>query len=233
MCSFGNEALMKELNIECIPPAEFAGLTVIYGAVDGKLAGIIGAGDRIRPETPGVIGTLKKAGIRCIMLTGDNQHAASVCAKTCGLDEFYSALTPEGKQQFIRELQQNSGKPVLMIGDGINDAPALSQADVGIAIGSGTAVALESAGIILPGGDLRGVLKAVQLSRAVLKIIKENLFWAFFYNFAMLPTAAGMVAALGGFSLNPAMCAGMMSLSSLTVVLNASRLLGVKLNGSR
>lgn len=225
---FGNNAMMQELGIECPVPDDFAGSTLIFCARMDQLAGIIGAGDSLKPETPAVIEKLKRSGFRCIMLTGDNPAAARTAATECRIDEFYASLTPAGKVQKVTDIRKQLSTPVIMVGDGINDAPALAQADVGIAIGSGTAVALESADIILPGNDLSGCAGVVSLSRATFRVIRQNLFWAFFYNFGAIPVAAGAIAALGGFSLNPAICAGTMAASSLTVVLNALRLLKFK-----
>ncbi len=225
---FGNEAMMREANIEYRIPENFAGLTLIFCAREKELAGIIGAGDSLKKESFTVVSKLKKAGFRCIMLTGDNCSSAEQCAAQCGIGEFYAALTPQGKVEKINLIRQETDTPVIMTGDGINDAPALAQADTGIAIGSGTAVALESADIILRGNDLSGCLGVIALSRATFRVIRQNLFWAFFYNFGAIPVAAGLTAVLFGFSLNPAICAGTMAASSLTVVLNALRLLGVK-----
>ena len=226
---FGNGAMMKELGIECNIPDDFAGFTVIFCAKETRLAGIIGAGDTLKKETYSVIARLKDAGFRCIMLTGDNPAAAKRCAEKCGIEEFYASLTPAGKVEQINAIRKEISTPLIMVGDGINDAPALAQADVGIAIGSGTAAALESADIILRGNDLAGCRDAITLSQATFRIIRQNLFWAFFYNFGAIPVAAGAVAALGGFSLNPVICAGTMAASSLTVVLNALRLLKLKM----
>ncbi len=225
---FGNQALLKRSGIDCHIPEDFAGLTLIFCACDGKFAGVIGAGDTLRSETASVVANLKDSGMRCIMLTGDNPDAAKKCASECGIDEFYASLTPQGKVEKIDAIRRETATPVIMIGDGINDAPALAHADVGIAVGSGTAVALESADIILPGANLNGCTGVIKLSRATFRVIRQNLFWAFFYNFGAIPAAAGVTALLFGFSLNPAICAGTMAASSLTVVLNALRLSGVK-----
>ena len=225
---FGNEALMKKYGISCETPAEFSGLTLIFCSRNRQLAGIIGTGDTLRPETAKAISDLKKLGMRSIMLTGDNQSSAQHCAAACAVSEFHAELSPEDKSAKIKEISNASGKPVIMVGDGINDAPALASAAVGIAMGSGTAAAMESAGIILQKSDLDGVCDVIKLSRAVFNIIKQNLFWAFFYNFGVLPFAAGIGTLWGGFSLNPAICAATMAASSLTVVLNALRLLKFK-----
>ena len=227
---FGNEALMKEIGIEPEIPAEFTGLTLIFCARNGIFAGIIGAGDTLRMEAEKSIAELKQLGMNCIMLTGDNPACASRVAAECGITCFRAALTPEKKVEELRKIAAASGTPVIMVGDGINDAPALAQAAVGIAIGSGTAAAMESAGMILPKNSLAGVCNVIKLSRAVFNVIRQNLFWAFFYNFGVLPFAAGIGTLWGGFSLNPAICAATMAASSLTVVLNALRLLKFKVN---
>ena len=227
---FGNEALMKKHGISYDIPTEFSGLTLIFCARNQQLAGIIGAGDTLRPETAKVISDLKQLGIRSIMLTGDNHSSAQRCAAACAVSEFHAALSPEDKSAKIREISNASCKPVIMVGDGINDAPALASADVGIAIGSGSAAAMESAGVVLQKSDLDGVCDVIKLSKAVFNVIKQNLFWAFFYNFGILPFAAGIGALRGGFSLNPAICAATMAASSLTVVLNALRLLKFKVD---
>ena len=217
--------MMKKSGIECQIPPGFEGMTIIFCARNDAIAGVIGAGDTLRDEAARTVADLQKLGLHCIMLTGDNIHAAELCAKNCGITEFYASLTPAGKVEKIREIAGKTSAPVIMTGDGINDAPALAQSDAGIAIGSGTAAALESAGIILPGSRLDTVVDVIALSHAVFRVIKQNLFWAFFYNFGAIPVAAGLTAALGGISLNPAICAGTMAASSLTVVLNALRLL--------
>ena len=228
--NFGNETLMKEIGIAPETPAEFTGLTLIFCARNGNLAGIIGAGDTLRMEAEKSIAELKQLGMNCIMLTGDNPACASRVAAECGITDFRAALTPEKKVEELRKITSVSGTPVIMVGDGINDAPALAQAAVGIAIGSGTAAAMESSGMILPKNSLAGVGNVIKLSRAVFNVIRQNLFWAFFYNFGILPFAAGIGTLWGGFSLAPAICAATMAASSLTVVLNALRLLKFKVN---
>ena len=225
---FGNDALMKQIGIEPDIPEDFVGLTLIFCAKNGKLAGIIGAGDTLREEAKRSIAELKQTGMNCIMLTGDNPACASRCAAECGITDFRAALTPDKKVEELRKISSASGTPVIMVGDGINDAPALTDAAVGIAIGAGTAAAMESADIILKKSDLRGVCDVIKLSRAVFNVIRQNLFWAFFYNFGVLPFAAGIGTLWGGFTLDPAICAATMAASSLTVVLNALRLLKFK-----
>lgn len=227
---FGNETLMGKYEIICDVPTGFSGLTLIFCARNRQLAGIIGAGDTLRPETAKVISDLKKNGIHCIMLSGDNPASVQRCASACNISEFHAGLSPENKSAKIKELSTTCRAPVIMVGDGVNDAPALTSATVGIAIGSGTAAAMESADIILKKSDLRGVCDVIRLSRMVFNVIRQNLFWAFFYNFGVLPFAAGIGTLWGGFSLNPAICAATMAASSLTVVLNALRLLKFKVD---
>ena len=219
---FGCEALMCDGKPWPYPiPEEFAGLTLIFCVRNSRPIGIIGLGDTLRPEAAQVIKDLKKLKMHCVMLTGDNESAAARCAGECGITKFFAGCRPNDKIRF---------NPVIMVGDGINDAPALTNANVGIAIGSGTAAAMESADIILQKSDLRGVCSVIKLSRAVFNVIRQNLFWAFFYNFGILPFAAGIGTLWGGFSLNPAICAATMAASSLTVVLNALRLLKFKVD---
>ena len=227
---FGNEALMKKSGISCDVPEGFSGLTLIFCARERQLCGIIGAGDTLRNEAPKLVADLKKSGISCLMFTGDNHAAAARVAAECGITGFHAALTPENKTAAIKEISDARSTPVIMVGDGINDAPALANAAVGIAIGSGTAAAMESANIILPGSNLAGVGNVIKLSKAVLNVIRQNLFWAFFYNFGILPFAAGIGTLWGGFTLDPAICAATMAASSLTVVLNALRLLKFKVD---
>ncbi len=209
-------------------PEDLSGLTLIFCTADGVQTGIIGAGDSLRSETPQIIAGLQKLNIRTVMLTGDNASAAARCAADCGISEFYSECLPADKAGIVREIAGESRSPAIMVGDGINDAPALANASVGIAIGSGTAAAMESADIILRGNSLAGVENVIKLSKAVFNVIRQNLFWAFFYNFGILPFAAGIGTLWGGFSLSPAICAATMAASSLTVVLNALRLLKFK-----
>ena len=206
-------------------PEEFAGSTLIFCSKAAVPVGIISAGDTLREESAQVISELKKLQMNCIMLTGDNRSAAARCAGSCGISVFHAGCRPADKAELVSRITAENKTPVIMVGDGINDAPALANAAVGIAIGSGTAAAMESAGIILPGSNLSGVCNVIRLSRAVLNIIRQNLFWAFFYNFGILPFAAGIGTLWGGFTLTPAICAATMAASSLTVVLNALRLL--------
>jgi copper-(or silver)-translocating P-type ATPase len=199
------------------------GKTPLYFAVDGKLAGIIAVADVVKKNSKKAISQLKKAGIEVIMLTGDNAVTAEAIRKEMGINRVVSEVMPQDKEAEIRRLQAE-GKKVAMIGDGINDAPALARADVGIAIGAGTDVAIESADIVLMKSDLMSAVEAIELSRATIKNIKQNLFWAFFYNVIGIPVAAGLLYPFLGIKLNPMLAAGAMSLSSVFVVTNALRL---------
>lgn len=197
------------------------GKTPLYFAVGGRLTGIIAVADTLKEDSPEAIRELKDMGIRVVMLTGDNRRTAEAIGKTAGVDEIISDVKPEGKEEVIRRLQ-NDGR-VAMVGDGINDAPALTRADVGIAIGAGTDVAIEAADVVLVKSRLADVPAAIRLSRATLRTIKENLFWAFIYNMICIPIAAGAFV-WAGLTLDPMFGAAAMSLSSFCVVSNALRL---------
>ncbi len=199
------------------------GKTVMYLASDGKIIALIAVADSIKPTSAEAVKLLKERGIRVAMLTGDNEVTAKAVADSVGIDDFVAEVLPEDKLRTVENVQKVGGV-VAMVGDGINDSPALRQADVGIAIGDGTDVAIDSAGVVLVGGDLRSLDTAIDLSRATVRNIKENLFWAFFYNVIMIPVAAGALAAVN-FTFNPMIAALCMSLSSLFVVGNALRLL--------
>ena len=199
------------------------GKTPLYFALDGKLLGIIGVADVVKKTSRQAILELEKMGIDVVMLTGDNQRTAQAIQKQLGLTHVVAEVLPQDKESEIQKLQKQ-GKKVAMIGDGINDAPALTRADVGIAIGAGTDVAIESADIVLMKSDLLDAVTAIQLSKAVIRNIKENLFWAFFYNSIGIPLAAGVFYSLLGWKLNPMFGAAAMSLSSVCVVSNALRL---------
>jgi len=204
------------------------GQTVMFVAIDGAPAGIIGVADPIKATSAEAIQSLHQAGVRVVMLTGDNQTTAEAVASKIGIDEVHADVSPEDKNRIVRELQA-AGAVVAMAGDGINDAPALAQADVGIAMGTGTDVAMESAGVTLVKGDLRGVARARQLSQAVMRNIRQNLFFAFIYNTAGVPIAAGILYPFFGILLSPMIAAAAMSFSSVSVIGNALRLRGVKL----
>jgi Cu+-exporting ATPase len=223
----GNAALLAEYGVDAstvrprLEALRAEGQTVMLAAVDGRLAGLLGVTDPIRPTTPEAIRLLHQEGLRLIMLTGDSRTTAEEVARRLGLDGVIAEVLPQQKHEVIRELQAK-GHVVAMAGDGINDAPALAQADIGIALGTGTDVAMESAGVTLVLGDLRGIARARRLSRATMRNIRQNLFLAFVYNALMVP-----VAALGLIS--PIWASAAMSMSSLSVVGNALRLRAVKL----
>ncbi|MBO7377813.1 MAG: heavy metal translocating P-type ATPase, partial [Clostridia bacterium] len=206
------------------------GKTPLLFAAEDRLLGIIAVADTIKPESAKTIENLRNAGLRVIMLTGDNARTARAVAIEAGIDEVRSDLLPGEKERAIRELK-TQGK-VIMVGDGINDAPALTSADIGIAIGAGTDVAIDAADVVLMKSDLSGVSAAINLSRATLNIIRQNLFWAFFYNAICMPVAAGVFVFLTGWAMNPMLGAAAMSLSSFCVVTNALRLNLAKIHGA-
>ena len=199
------------------------GETVMYIVVDGALAGYLSVVDPIKASTPEAIASLHAEGVKIMMLTGDNRRTAESVAARLGIDEIHAEVLPEDKLAAVRDLQA-AGHVVAMAGDGINDAPALAQADVGIAMGTGTDVAMESAGITLVKGDLRGIATARRLSRATMRNIRQNLFFAFAYNGVGVPIAAGVLYPFIGLLLNPMLAALAMSASSVSVIGNALRL---------
>lgn len=227
--TIGNRELMAQERVDIAPLASRSDVlrsqaqTVMFVAVDGALVGLIGVADPIKASTPDAIATLKKDGLRLVMLTGDNATTAQAVAKTLGLDEVIADVKPDAKAAAITRLQ-GEGRIVAMAGDGINDAPALAQAHVGIAMGTGTDVAMESAGVTLVQGDLRAVTRAIALSRQTMTNIKQNLFFAFVYNTLGVPIAAGVLYPVFGLLLSPMLAAAAMSLSSVSVIGNALRL---------
>jgi Cu+-exporting ATPase len=201
----------------------------MFVAVDGKMAGLIGVADPIKATAREAIDALKKDGIRIIMLTGDSRTTAEAVARQLGVDDVRAEVLPDKKGLVIKELQAK-GYIVAMAGDGVNDAPALAQAQVGIAMGSGTDVAMESAGITLLRGDLRGIYRARALSRATMKNIRQNLFLAFIYNTLGIPIAAGVLYPFFGLLLSPMIASAAMTFSSVSVITNALRLRSASLS---
>jgi Cu+-exporting ATPase len=199
------------------------GKTPMFLAVDGRVAGIIAVADTLKENSKEAVEAFHRMGLEVVMLTGDNERTAKAIAQQIGIDRVLAEVLPETKAEEIKKLQAE-GKKVGMVGDGINDAPALAQANVGIAIGTGTDVAMESSDITLIGGDLRGIVTAIALSKATIRNIKQNLFWAFAYNTILIPVAAGVLFPFFGILLNPIFAAGAMAFSSVTVVSNALRL---------
>jgi Cu+-exporting ATPase len=232
--ALGNPAMMREIVVDhtlaenTADDLRAAGKTAMFVAVDGKFAGIVAVADPIKETTAGAIEDLHRLGLRVIMATGDNQKTADAVAKKLGIDEVYAGVLPEDKKDLVDKLRK-SGAQVAMAGDGVNDAPALAAADVGIAMGTGADVAVESAGITLLGGDLVGLVRARKLARATVRNIKQNLFFAFAYNTAGVPVAAGILYPFFGLLLSPMIAAAAMSLSSVSVIANALRLRRVKL----
>jgi Cu+-exporting ATPase len=231
----GNRKLMddEKVNVDALAEAAEAGRgdgqTVMFVAVDGKAAGLIGVADPIKETTLDAIRRLHRDKIRIVMLTGDSRTTAGAVARKLGVEDVIAEVLPEDKNKQIKQLQEQ-GHFVAMAGDGINDAPALAQAQVGIAMGTGTDVAMESAGVTLVKGDLRGIVRARQLSRATMKNIRQNLFFAFVYNALGVPIAAGVLYPFTGLLLNPMIAAAAMSFSSVSVVANALRLRRVNLH---
>jgi Cu+-exporting ATPase len=199
------------------------GATPVFVAIDGRVAGVLAVADAVKAGTPAAISALKGMGLDIVMLTGDNRRTARAIARRAGIDTVRAELMPDAKADAVRALQAD-GHVVAMVGDGINDAPALAQADVGMAIGTGTDIAIESGDIVLMSGELSGVAAAMRLSRATIRNIRQNLFWAFAYNVLLIPVAAGALFPAFGIRLNPIMAAAAMGLSSVTVVTNALRL---------
>ena len=226
----GADRLMRQLGLDVAPFAGLAarladeGKTPLYAAIDGRLAGIIAVADPIKPTTPAAIAALKRLRVRVAMITGDNRRTAEAIARRLGIDEVVAEVLPTDKAEVVRRLQAAGAARVAFVGDGINDAPALAQADVGLAIGTGTDIAIESADVVLMSGDLRGVPNAMALSQATIRNIHQNLGWAFGYNAVLIPLAAGALYPVFGILLSPMLAGLAMALSSVSVLTNALRL---------
>ena len=231
----GNRTIFDEAGIDTSALAADAeklrgdGATAVYVAIDGKAAGIIAVADPIKATTPSAVRKLKESGVHVVMLTGDNATTAKAVAAKLGIDDVKADVLPEDKAKFVSELRRQ-GHAVAMAGDGVNDAPALAAADVGIAMGTGTDVAIESAGITLVKGDLEGIARARQLSQATMSNIRQNLFFAFIYNAGGVPIAAGILYPVFGLLLSPIIAAAAMALSSVSVIGNALRLRNVDIS---
>ena len=230
----GNAALMEQYAIDVSPLAEAAerltgeGKTPAYVAADGELAGLIAVADPIKDTTVAAVQALTRMGIDTVLLTGDTQRTAEAIAKQAGITRVIAGVLPEGKVAAVRDLQRE-GRVVGMVGDGINDAPALAQADVGFAIGTGTDVAIEAGDVTLMRGDPRSVAQAIELSRKTMGTMKQNLFWAFIYNVIGIPIAAGALYPAFGIQLSPVIASGAMAFSSVSVVTNSLRLRRVRI----
>jgi Cu+-exporting ATPase len=230
----GNLRIMREAGIE--PGSLEAeagrlsseGATAIFIAIDGRMAGVAGIADPIKATTPGALAALKAEGIRIVMLTGDNAATAKAVARRLGITEVEAEVLPEDKAKVVERLRRE-GRVVAMAGDGVNDAPALAAADIGIAMGTGTDVAMESAGVTLLKGDLNGIVRARHLSSATMANIRQNLFFAFAYNAAGVPIAAGVLYPFFGILLSPVIAAAAMALSSVSVIGNSLRLRNIRL----
>ena len=232
----GNKKLMEQIDSHVsehieneIITEQKLGKTVSYISINGKVEGYVSITDAIKESSKQAIAKIQQEGIEVIMLTGDNNNTAKTVANQLNLANFKAEYLPEDKLNFIKELQER-GKVVAMAGDGINDAPALAQANIGIAMGTGTDVAIESAEVTLVKGDLLGIVKAIKLGKKVMKNIKQNLFFAFIYNVLGVPIAAGALYPAFGLLLSPMIAAAAMSFSSVSVIVNSLRLRNVKLN---
>jgi Cu+-exporting ATPase len=233
--AIGSRRMLEELGID---PGELAtkadqlradGQTVVFVAVDGRAAGILGVADPIKGTAAEAVRKLHEEKLKVVMLTGDNQTTALAVARRLGLDDVRAEVLPEGKGEAVKQLQAE-GRAVAMAGDGINDAPALAQADVGIAMGTGTDVAMESAGVTLVKGDLGGIVRLRRLSRATMRNIRQNLVFAFLYNVLGVPIAAGVLYPFFGILLSPMIASAAMTLSSVSVIMNALRLRRLELS---
>ncbi|HET9552106.1 MAG TPA: HAD-IC family P-type ATPase, partial [Anaeromyxobacteraceae bacterium] len=225
----GNAALLEEAGVAMAPLEARAaalageGRTTVFAAVDGALAGLVAVADRLRPTSREAVARLRRMGLEVVMLTGDGRRTADAVAREAGVERVVAGVLPEGKVAEVERLQRE-GRVVAMVGDGVNDAPALARADVGVAIGSGTDVAVEAADVTLMRADLRAVADAVALSRRTMRTMRENLFWAFAYNVVGIPVAAGALYPAFGLLLSPVLASAAMAMSSVSVVTNSLRL---------
>ena len=229
----GNAALARahgfaELGDTALARHEELGRTVLVGTIDAEPAGILALADTPKAAARDAIAELRRMDLRTLLVSGDARRVAQAIARELGIDEVRAEVRPDGKADLVAELQA-AGHRVAMVGDGVNDAPALARADLGIAIGSGADVAVATADVVLVGGDPRGVARALRLARATVATIRQNLFWAFIYNVALIPVAAGVLYPFTGWLLSPVLAAAAMALSSVTVVSNSLRLRGVSL----
>ncbi|HTZ75145.1 MAG TPA: heavy metal translocating P-type ATPase, partial [Candidatus Aquilonibacter sp.] len=234
VAALGNRALFKEIGVPLgewtahAEEMELEGKTTVFVATNHRIAGVIGVEDPVKATTPEAIEQLHRAGIRVVMLTGDSRTTAEAVARRLNIEEVHAEVLPDRKEEVVKKLKEQ-GRVVAMAGDGVNDAPALALADVGIAMGTGTDVAMESAGITLLKGDLRGIVRARNLSRATMKNIRQNLFFAFVYNALGVPIAAGVLYPVFGWLLSPILASAAMTFSSVSVITNALRLRHVEL----
>jgi Cu+-exporting ATPase len=232
----GRERLLQEAGVDTSATAEsrdrlaHGGKTVIFAAADGKLAGLLALADTVKPGAREAIARLRGMGLEVAMITGDNRQTAEAVGREVGIDRVLAEVLPDRKADEVKTLQAQ-GHVVAMVGDGINDAPALAQADLGIAVGAGTDVAIETADMILTGNDLNGVVAAIELSRKTMTVIRQNLFWAFAYNVVGIPVAAGVFYPWTGWLLSPIIASAAMAFSSVSVVMNSLRLRRMKVAG--
>ncbi|HRJ49891.1 MAG TPA: HAD-IC family P-type ATPase, partial [Phycisphaerales bacterium] len=231
----GNPAFLKEEGVpgvdpleELAAPAQAEGAIALFVAFDGKAAGALIVADPVKASTAPALAELRELGVRVVMLTGDHARTAGAVARALNITEYHAELAPAGKHGQV-EAHKDAGRVVGMAGDGINDAPALAAADVGIAMGTGTDIAMESADVTLVKGDLQGIVRAIRLGRAMMRNIRQNLFFAFLYNGLGIPVAAGILFPLFGILMNPTLAGMAMSLSSVSVIANALRLRNVAL----